>query len=394
MTAPPPGLALARLLAAKGAVQDPAWHRAVLAVDRLAFIPDTVWVPDPDNPGWDVPVTSDDPDYHRWAADDYALVTQVDDGHPTGSEGRGRVPSSSISQPSLVMAMLQAMDVRDGDTVLEIGTGTGYSTALLCERLGNENVVSVEVDPGVAERARATLHGFGYKPRLVVGDGAHPPEGVYDRVIATVAARRVPGAWIAQTRPGGTVVIPWGPGFTSAGLLRLAVGDGMAQGRMIADAAFMWLRDQRRSADPWHTFVDEHDPATVAGHTRLNPRVVADRDPGWGVVLGWRVPGLAYASFEADPDNHAAAGEATVYVYDRDGSWALGEYVPAGEPYETLRAGPRDLWAEIAAAREVWRAAGAPGRDRLGLTVTAEGEHTLWVDTPGHVIEPGPLGGG
>nr|WP_274613895.1 methyltransferase domain-containing protein [Streptomonospora nanhaiensis] len=339
------------------------------------------------------PYPRTDPDVARWVNEDYALITQVDDGSPTGPDGSGVVPSSSISQPSLVVAMLQAMDARDGDTVLEIGTGTGYSTALLCERLGDENVTSVEIDPGVAERARERLHGFGYKPRLVVGDGAHPPEGPYDRVIATVAARSVPAAWITRTRPGGTVVSPWGPGFTSAGLLRLEVGEGTAQGRMIADAAFMWLRGQRRSADPWHTFVDEHDPAAVAGHTDLNPRVVADRDPGWGVVLGWRVPGLAYASFEADPDNHPAAGEATVYVYDRAGSWALGEYVPAGPPYETLRAGPRDLWAEIAAAREVWRAAGSPGRDRLGLTVTAGGGHRLWVDTPADPVDPGPLGG-
>nr|WP_274614048.1 methyltransferase domain-containing protein [Streptomonospora nanhaiensis] len=320
--------------------------------------------------------------------EDVSIVTQVDDGHPTGTDGRGFTPSSSISQPSLVVGMLEAMGARDGDTVLEIGTGTGYNTALLCERLGDENVTTIEIDPDVAEAARARLHQLGYKPRLVVGDGAHPPEGPYDRLIATVAVTRIPPAWVRAVAPGGMVVVPWAPGagFAESVLLRLEGGDGQAAGRIVGDAAFMLARSDRPPVDEWRTWVDEDDPDATSEFIALNPRVVADRNPGWSVVLGWAVPGLGYASYEAAPDNHPAAGEATIYVFDRDRSWAVAEYKLPGGMYETRRAGPRDLWAEITAARGAWCQAGRPGRDRLGLTVTATGEHTLWVDTPAHPL--------
>ncbi|PSK83061.1 protein-L-isoaspartate(D-aspartate) O-methyltransferase [Murinocardiopsis flavida] len=379
-----PGARIARELTARGAVQDPAWHRALLAVPREAFVPETVWAPSKDQPGHEQPYTRDTPEFQRWIHQDVALVTQVDDGTPAGPGGLGLVPTSSISQPGLVVAMLEALDADEGDRILEIGTGTGYNTALLCERFGDANVVSVEVDAAVADQARRNLHALGYKPTLITGDGTLPAdEGTFDRVLSTVAARRIPPAWLSQVRPGGTVVTPWGPGFTSACLVRLTVGeDGSAQGRLLGDAAFMWLRDQRRPVAPWHTFVTEDDPAAVDGETGVNPRVVADRHPGWGVVLGHLVPDLAYASFDADEEDPTAAGEATVYVYDRAGSWALGEYTPAGGPYEVRRCGRRDLWAEIAEARRVWVAADSPGRDRLGLTVAPDGSPDLWVDAP------------
>jgi protein-L-isoaspartate(D-aspartate) O-methyltransferase len=101
--------------------------------------------------------------------------------------------------------MLEALDIHDGDTALEIGTGTGYNAALLSHRLGSRNVTSIEVDPHIAEAARQRLAGLGYHPTVITGDGAngaaqHAP---YDRVIATVAAPTVEPAWIDQTRPGG-----------------------------------------------------------------------------------------------------------------------------------------------------------------------------------------------
>jgi protein-L-isoaspartate(D-aspartate) O-methyltransferase len=384
---PPPGARIARVLTVKGAVQDPAWHRALLAVDRAGFLPPTVWGQDGDD--WYSPLALSSSEVQRWLGQDVSIVTQVDDGRPRGEDGRGFTPSSSISQPSLVVAMLQALDVEDGMRVLEIGTGTGYNTALLCERLGAENVTSIEVDPGVAARAAANLTDAGYKPHLIVGDGTEAVDaGPYDRMLATVAVARVPAAWVAALSPGGLLVAPWAPGagFAPGVLVRLEAGDGAARGRVIGDAAFMLARDHRPPVESWVAWVDEDDPAAVAGTITANPRVVSERNTGWTVVLGHLVPGLGYASFEAAESNVGAAGEASVYVFDRAGSWALGEYVPHGAPYESLRCGPRDLWAEIGAAWEVWQAADRPGRDRLGLTVTAEGEHLLWVDAPEHVL--------
>jgi protein-L-isoaspartate O-methyltransferase len=73
--------------------------------------------------------------------------------------------------PSLMAQMLEALDVRDEHRVLEIGTGTGYNAALLCHRLGSNNVVSIDIDATLVAVAKNRLAALGHHPTLVVGDG-------------------------------------------------------------------------------------------------------------------------------------------------------------------------------------------------------------------------------
>jgi protein-L-isoaspartate(D-aspartate) O-methyltransferase len=145
--------------------------------------------------------------------------------------------------------MLAALDAEPGMTVCEIGTGTGYNAALLAHRLGAENVTTIEVDAELASRASAVLADAGYRDVTVVtGDGVpgYPPRAPYDRVLSTAAVQHLPYAWVAQTRPGGRVVTPWGTAYLNGALLSLTVGDdGTATGRLVDNVAFMWLRDQR-----------------------------------------------------------------------------------------------------------------------------------------------------
>ncbi|MER6626543.1 protein-L-isoaspartate(D-aspartate) O-methyltransferase, partial [Streptomyces sp. NPDC000931] len=325
-------------------------------------------------------------------AGDFALVTQVDDGAPTGDDGRGRTPTSSVSQPSLVVAMLQALDAEPGHRVWEIGTGSGYNTALLCHALGEDAVVSVEVDRGLVETAVKNLARAGYSPTVVAADGAVIPEGTgeapFDRVLSTVSARgSVPRSWVEQTRQDGLIVTPFEVGNTPGVLLKLrAHGDGSATGRFIGDAAFMVMRSQRPDRRRVRELVNEDASGVRETLVEVNPRIVAYRDQGWQITLGHLVPDLRYAVYEASEDHPKWAGEATVYVATPDGSWALGEYAPSGDPYEARRAGPRDVWGEIAAAWHEWTRYGSPGRDRLGITVDGEGTH-LWADTPHGLLE-------
>ncbi|QKW32520.1 hypothetical protein HUT17_05155 (plasmid) [Nocardiopsis flavescens] len=393
-----PGAALARLLTTQGVVVDPQWHRAILTTDRQAFLPEVIYGSDPAHPGWECPITQADPRWERWTSGDYALVTQVDDGDPVGEQGRGRVPTSSVSQPSLVVAMLQALDARDGHRVLEIGTGSGYNTALLCQVLGDEAVVSVEIDSGLAKIAVDNLAEAGHHPTVLDRDGVGDPVigvgmGTFDRVLSTVAAREeIPRAWVNQTRPGGVVVTPYQVGNTDGVLVRLEVGeDGVGTGRVMGDAPFMLLRSQRPGGRGFHDVVDETAPGVVDGHTDVNPRLVPHRDRGWQLALGALVPGLRYASFEADASRPEWAGEATIYVYDQTGSWALGEYTPSGAPYEARRYGTRDLWGEVGRAWQVWQDADRPGLSRLGVTVDDQGTH-LWVDSPNTRLDGVGLG--
>ena len=167
---------MAKALATDGVLADPAWREAVGRAPRHRFVPGfylpaggrdaqglTVWEP----------VTAE-LDYGRWLAAAYSdttLITQFDGDEPDWKAPQirhGGAPTSSSTLPSLVLRMWADADVQEGHTVLEIGTGTGYSTALACERLGSAGITSIEVDPHRLEQAASALYGCGYTPTLAV----------------------------------------------------------------------------------------------------------------------------------------------------------------------------------------------------------------------------------
>ncbi|MGH3928372.1 MAG: methyltransferase domain-containing protein [Pseudonocardiaceae bacterium] len=188
----------------------PDWREAFLAVPRHLFIPDTVWRHDPaiDAPDDLVPVRRDEQP-GLWLEIAYAnssVTVQVDDGRPAGLDGRGRDISSSASHPGIVAQMLAASGARPGERVLEIGTGTGYNSALLAHRLGAHNVISVEIDEALAGGAQRALEAAGYAAvTVLIGDGAlgHPDGAPYDRILCTASVQQVPYTWVRQTRPAG-----------------------------------------------------------------------------------------------------------------------------------------------------------------------------------------------
>jgi protein-L-isoaspartate(D-aspartate) O-methyltransferase len=117
----------------------------------------------------------------------------------------------TISQPFMVAAMTEALMLSGSERVLEIGTGSGYQTAVLA-RLARE-VLSVERIAALSEQATRVLDELGVaNAGLVVGDGSTgwPQDAPYDRVIVTAASPDVPPALVAQLAPGGILVIPCG----------------------------------------------------------------------------------------------------------------------------------------------------------------------------------------
>jgi protein-L-isoaspartate(D-aspartate) O-methyltransferase len=118
----------------------------------------------------------------------------------------------TISQPYIVALMSQALELKGGESVLEIGTGSGYQTAVLSELA--RHVVSVERHAELSAHADAVLKSLGYRNyTLAVGDGTlgWPEFAPYDRIICTAAAQRTPPALFEQLREGGILVIPLGP---------------------------------------------------------------------------------------------------------------------------------------------------------------------------------------
>jgi protein-L-isoaspartate(D-aspartate) O-methyltransferase len=129
----------------------------------------------------------------------------------TKSDGAG-TSISAASQPTIVAMMLEQLQVRPGQKVLELGAGTGYNAGLLAHQAGADGqIVTIDVDEDIVEAARSRLTATGFDTvRVVLADGAlgHPAEAPYDRIIATVGAYGVPTPWLGQLAPGGRLVVP------------------------------------------------------------------------------------------------------------------------------------------------------------------------------------------
>ena len=127
----------------------------------------------------------------------------------------------TISQPYIVAFMTQALDVRPGDRVLEIGTGSGYQAAVLSVLA--KTVYTIEIVPPLAERARETLNRLGYRNIEVrTGNGylGWPEHAPYDRIMVTAAPDEVPAALVQQLKIGGVMAIPVGTATQELRILR------------------------------------------------------------------------------------------------------------------------------------------------------------------------------
>jgi protein-L-isoaspartate(D-aspartate) O-methyltransferase len=141
---------------------------------------------------------------HEFAPERYRDQAYEDHPLPIG-EGQ------TISQPYIVAVMLEALALSPQDRVLEVGTGSGYVTALLAELAAQ--VLSMERHAALADAARELLADMGYtNVRVIVGDGSHgfPECAPYDAIIVSAAAAELPSALLAQLAVGGRMIIPVG----------------------------------------------------------------------------------------------------------------------------------------------------------------------------------------
>lgn len=141
---------------------------------------------------------------HEFVAERYRDQAYEDHPLPIGEE-------QTISQPYIVALMLEALAIQSADRVLEVGTGSGYATALLAELA--VQVFSIERHTDLADEARKLLARLGYtNVKVIAGDGNRGfPEGApYDVILVSAAAHEVPPALLAQLAEGGRMILPVG----------------------------------------------------------------------------------------------------------------------------------------------------------------------------------------
>jgi protein-L-isoaspartate(D-aspartate) O-methyltransferase len=146
----------------------------------------------------------------------------------------------TISQPYTVAFQSEKLEIKPGDKVLEIGTGSGYQACILLE-LGAK-VYTIEYNRVLFERTRDFLPSIGYKPHFFHGDGSKglPVKAPFDKIIVTAGAPIVPDALTSQLKEGGILVIPVGD-RTRQLMLRIRKKDGKLIREEFDDFAFVPL---------------------------------------------------------------------------------------------------------------------------------------------------------
>lgn len=368
-------------LAAEVAPPGSRWRGAVGSTPRHSFVP-RWWARTPE--GWRLRVGADDPGaWHRAAYRDWTLVTRVGDVHADRA-GPGAVlqrsATSSSTLPGLLVQMFRHACLDGSSTVLDVGTGTGYGTALLCHRLGDTRVTAIDVDSYLTAAAEERLCEHGLRPRLLTADATGPLDWEGDRIVATVAVRPIPASWLAALTPDGRLVT------TIAGTSLIVTADkqpdGSAVGRVEHDrAAFMRSRaGADYPARDWSVLerARVEDGEQVEG----SPYPVMDVVNGWDVatMLDLAAPGIEHRFFTGD-----AGADRVALMAHGDGSWARAEERD-GE-VTVHQGGPRRLYDLLDQVREHWLRAGELPIRGATATISPEGEITLrrgtWTATLG-----------
>ncbi|HEX3778718.1 MAG TPA: methyltransferase domain-containing protein [Pseudonocardiaceae bacterium] len=357
--------ALIEDLVRNATLSSPAWRAAFQAVPRHRFAPRFTL---PDNAGGRAFDAADSAHREEWLRAAYqskALLTDLDEHN---------IATTSCSAPSVVATMLEASQAVEGDSVLEIGTGTGWTAGLLSHRLGSDAVTSVDVNPRCVTEARERLDALDLTPTLAACDGyqGYEPHAPYDRIIATASLRQVPPAWLGQVRPGGTILVDLRGNFAGNLALLTVEADQSAHGRFLPETVnFMPLRSEqqpfellpelssRAVNEPGNDRVTSLDPAVLRKRTFAFFAQVALPGNETGQV---RVKGGPTYFCLTDPHSQA---------------WARVELGDQAAARPVTQGGDRRLWDELEAAHEWWEQLDQPQPEDFTIFVSSQGEQVV-----------------
>jgi protein-L-isoaspartate O-methyltransferase len=349
-------------LAAYTSFANPAVLDAMRVVPREAFVPSYFL----DSEG-SFRLLRGDLDAKEWLVHAYAdrsLATQLDGTvHADAADIQARrwqgAPTCSASQPSLVARMLDMLGVFEpGGRVLEIGTGTGYNAALLCELSGSSNVFTIEYDPLLAAKARDRLAAIGREPTMTVGDGGLglPNAAPFDAIITTCSFPVIHAAWLEQLAPEGVAVVNLITGIPVGILAVLTLNEpGDVTGRVVSQRAWFMAT---RTRPPNHALTLNDRASTSGATTRPTGLRWTDVEAADGLyaLTAFLLDAHLLISFTDD-------GGKQYGLFTDDGSCAIQE---GGHVQES---GPRRLWGELEEIAGQWARLGQPDRDEFELSI-------------------------
>ena len=282
-------------------------------------------------------------------------------GEPLLGRARGSRSGASITSMSTVMAptarLLQELDLRPGQRMLDIGTGTGMTAAVACHICGDQRVVTLDLDRHLTDAAAARLADLGFQPKVVCASGElGVPGRKFDRIFISYTAQHVPAALVEQLAPGGRLLM----NITTASPSwpALAVVERTVDGRLTGQ-----LRPVDSAHRPGHgmnsiVLSEEfrqriaNEPGSRTRRTTLAPPAGSDR--GLWLAADHLLGGLVHNSRV----EHLEIGAPGC------GSWLRVK--PAGNSsWDVAVQGPRDIWTEIQDLARRWRAADSPTHYRL-----------------------------
>lgn len=355
-----------------GVLRSPRWETAFGDIPRHLFVPR--FLIDRNGTGnhdvIDGTVPSQRAEWLKTVYSDESLATKLADGEWV----------SSSSQPSLMALMLEALEVSGTEQILEVGTGTGYNTALLCHALGDQLVTSIDIDGILVAEAKHRLACLGYEPSLAAADGEEgcPQAAPHDRIIATCAMAQIPRAWITQARENGKILVNLYRDLGGRAMILLNVTNGQASGYFLPfPGGFMPTRTHPSVQGV--ELLDEHvEENATRRRANISPDVL--RDDAFSMFAALRVPAQRLTLVPEDAPEQS-------WLLRTDGSWAYQTTGDGGESV-VVQGGPAKLWDMLENAHSEWEALGRPPRESFGLTVTATGEHHIWHGAPDALTWP------
>lgn len=176
---------------------------------------------------------------HRFVTEEYRDSAYDDVALPT-------LKGSTISQPSTVAMMTEALEPQEGDTILEIGAGSGWQACVLASCIGETGkIIAIEIDESVTDFAKSNVSRFKFKNiEIVCGDGSvgYEAEAPFDKIIYTAAVPSVPEVVFKQLKIGGKIVAPIGDFFEQTLTIIHKVSEKKTREKYLGLFAFVPLR--------------------------------------------------------------------------------------------------------------------------------------------------------